>query len=148
MAFTLSWDLSSSEAAQLEKLFNSSELTRRGISLIFAKSLRLLLKDIDPSKMIWEDVKCTNKLPDQKHGTSEHKIQKCMMVLAYEINRLLGIRNYKLQPYRGNGYQDCVFYDILSPSLLKISHFWMISRCYKISSKQKLGISLASEVQI
>ena len=102
----LSRDLQRQDAERLEDLFNSSDLSRRGITWLFARSLRILLKDTDGlDRLTWADVRCQAKLPNKGHGTKARKVQECMMVLAYELNRLLGIRHYKLAPYRGTGYQ-------------------------------------------
>ena len=102
----LSRDLQRQDAERLEDLFNSSDLSRRGITWLFARSLRILLKDTDGlDRLTWADVRCQDKLPNKGHGTKARKVQECMMVLAYELNRLLGIRHYKLAPYRGTGYQ-------------------------------------------
>ena len=105
----LSRDLRRDDAEKLEALFNTNDLSRKGISWLFARSMRILLSDEkNLDRLTWADVRCQDKLPNKGHGSKARKLQECMMVLAYELNRLLGVRHYKLTNYRGNGYQASV----------------------------------------
>jgi len=123
VAFTLSRDLRRDDAEKLEALFNTNDLSRKGISWLFARSMRILLNDEkNLDRLTWADVRCQDKLPNKGHGSKARKLQECMMVLAYELNRLLGVRHYKLTNYRGNGYQNPQLFYYYEQPFLK-DHF-------------------------
>lgn len=69
----------------------------------------MFLSPSDYKSLNWSDVKCPRALPTGNPGTPVRKLQECISVLAFELNRVLQHKGYHpAHRYPVNRYQESV----------------------------------------
>ena len=71
--------------------------------------MSMFLSPSDFKNLNWSDVKCPRALPSANPGTLARKLQDCISVIAFELNRVLQYKGYKAaNRYSANRYQESV----------------------------------------